>query len=125
VHITCGASNVSFGLPTRKLLHEIYLMMLLGRGSDTAIVDPCNPGLMARITAAEALIGRDALCDALSAGIPCRQAGRAKLRVFQRPVHFPNLSMLEKGRVCAWAFGSFIITQEDGHLNDPVLIPIP
>ncbi len=64
IHTTCGVSNVSFGLPARKLLNEAFLMMLLGRGLDTAIIDPCDAGLMARITAAEALIGRDNFCEA-------------------------------------------------------------
>ncbi len=63
VHTTCGVSNVSFGLPARKLLNEVYLMMLLGRGLDAAIVDPCDAALMARIAAAEALIGRDEFCE--------------------------------------------------------------
>ncbi len=64
VHTTCGVSNVSFGLPARKLLNEVFLMMLLGRGLDAAIIDPCDTGLMARVTAAEALIGRDDFCEA-------------------------------------------------------------
>ncbi len=62
VHTSCGVSNVSYGLPVRKLLNEVFLMMLLGRGIDAAIIDPCNAGLMARIAAAETLGGRDAHC---------------------------------------------------------------
>jgi 5-methyltetrahydrofolate--homocysteine methyltransferase len=48
----------------RKLLNEVFLLMLLGRGMDAAIIDPCDTGLMARISAAEALGGRDAFCKA-------------------------------------------------------------
>lgn len=62
-HTSCGVSNVSFGLPARKLLNEAFLIMLLGRGLDTAIIDPCDEGLMARILAAEALGGRDEFCQ--------------------------------------------------------------
>ncbi len=62
-HTSCGVSNVSFGLPSRKLLNEAFLIMLLGRGLDTAIIDPCDEGLMARILAAEALSGRDEYCQ--------------------------------------------------------------
>jgi 5-methyltetrahydrofolate--homocysteine methyltransferase len=62
VHTSCGVSNVSFGLPVRKLLNEVYLIMLLGQGMDAALIDPCDEGLMARITAAEALWGRDEFC---------------------------------------------------------------
>ena len=62
VHTSCGVSNVSYGLPVRKLLNEVFLLMLLGRGMDAAIIDPCDPGLMARIAAAEALGGQDLYC---------------------------------------------------------------
>jgi len=62
-HTSCGVSNVSFGLPVRKLLNEAFLIMLLGRGLDTAIIDPCDEGLVARILAAEALGGRDEYCQ--------------------------------------------------------------
>jgi 5-methyltetrahydrofolate--homocysteine methyltransferase len=62
-HTSCGVSNVSFGLPARKLLNEVFLMMLLGRGLDTAIIDPCDEGLLARILAAEALNSHDDYCQ--------------------------------------------------------------
>lgn len=62
VHISAGVSNVSFGLPNRKLLNESYLMLLMACGLDAAIVDPCDPQLMMNVTAAEALLGRDAGC---------------------------------------------------------------
>jgi len=61
-HTSCGVSNVSFGLPARKLLNEAFLVMLIGRGLDTAIIDPSEEGIMARILAAEALSGRDESC---------------------------------------------------------------
>lgn len=64
VHTSCGVSNVSYGLPVRKLLNEVFLLMLLGRGMDAAIIDPCDTSLMARIFAAEALGGRDMHCRA-------------------------------------------------------------
>jgi cobalamin-dependent methionine synthase I len=62
VHTSCGVSNVSYGLPVRKLLNEVFLLMLLAHGMDAAIIDPCDPGLVPRILAAEALGGRDAHC---------------------------------------------------------------
>ncbi len=62
VHISAGVSNVSFGMPVRKLLNETLLVLLMSRGLDTAIIDPCVEGLVARILAAEALIGRDEYC---------------------------------------------------------------
>jgi cobalamin-dependent methionine synthase I len=62
VHISAGVSNVSFGLPVRKLINEVFLVMLLGRGLDTGIIDPCDEGVVARIRAAEALAGKDVFC---------------------------------------------------------------
>ena len=62
IHVSAGVSNVSFGLPMRKLLNEVLIALLMGQGLDTAIVDPCDPQLMANIRAAEALLGRDEFC---------------------------------------------------------------
>jgi len=62
IHASAGVSNVSFGLPVRKLLNEVFLLLLMERGLDAAIVDPCDPQLMMNIRAAEALLGRDRLC---------------------------------------------------------------
>jgi 5-methyltetrahydrofolate corrinoid/iron sulfur protein methyltransferase len=64
VHTSCGVSNVSFGLPVRKLLNEVFLIMLMSRGMDAAIIDPCDEGVIARLTAAETLRGQDADCMA-------------------------------------------------------------
>ena len=62
VHISAGVSNVSFGLPVRKLLNESFLLLLMACGLDTAIVDPCDQQLIMNIMAAEALLGRDEHC---------------------------------------------------------------
>ena len=64
VHISCGVSNVSFGLPERRLLNRTFLPMLLARGMDTAIMDPCDSKMMASLAAAEALLGVDEFCMA-------------------------------------------------------------
>jgi 5-methyltetrahydrofolate--homocysteine methyltransferase len=62
IHVSAGVSNVSFGLPLRKLLNESFLLLLMARGLDAAIVDPCDQQLMMNIIAAEALLGRDDHC---------------------------------------------------------------
>jgi 5-methyltetrahydrofolate--homocysteine methyltransferase len=62
VHISAGVSNVSFGMPVRRLLNETLLVLLISRGLDAAIIDPCQEGLVARILAAEALTGLDDYC---------------------------------------------------------------
>jgi 5-methyltetrahydrofolate--homocysteine methyltransferase len=61
-HTSVGLSNVSFGVPVRKLMNEVFLMLLFARGLDAAILDPCDRQLMANIAAAEALLGRDEFC---------------------------------------------------------------
>jgi cobalamin-dependent methionine synthase I len=35
-------SDVSFGLPVRKLLNETFLILLMAHGLDAAIVDSCD-----------------------------------------------------------------------------------
>jgi 5-methyltetrahydrofolate--homocysteine methyltransferase len=62
VHASAGVSNVSFGLPLRKLLNETFTVLLMARGLDAGIVDPCDLQLMSNIRAAEALLGRDEYC---------------------------------------------------------------
>ena len=62
IHVSAGVSNVSFGLPIRKLLNETFLLLLAAHGLDAAIVDPCDQQLMMAIMAAEVLLGRDKHC---------------------------------------------------------------
>jgi 5-methyltetrahydrofolate--homocysteine methyltransferase len=62
IHISAGVSNVSFGLPQRRLLNQAFLLLLMAHGLDTAIVDPCDQQLMNSMLAAEALLGRDEFC---------------------------------------------------------------
>lgn len=62
VHLSAGVSNVSFGLPARRLLNQAFLLLLMAHGLDTAIVDPCDEQLMTNMLAAEALLGRDERC---------------------------------------------------------------
>jgi cobalamin-dependent methionine synthase I len=62
VHTSVGLSNVSFGLPLRKLLNQTFLVALMAHGLDAAIADPCDRQLMINIAAAEALLGRDEFC---------------------------------------------------------------
>jgi len=50
-HTTCGLSNVSNGAPpdVRPLLNRIYLVMLMGAGLDSAILDPFDDDIMEAI----------------------------------------------------------------------------
>lgn len=61
-HITCGLSNISFGLPGRNVLNRTFLPMLLAAGLDSALMDPTESHMMAAVFAAEAILGRDEFC---------------------------------------------------------------
>jgi hypothetical protein len=50
VHVTGGFSNVSFGMPQRRLLNEVFVWMALEAGADSGIVDSLLAG-PARIAA--------------------------------------------------------------------------
>jgi 5-methyltetrahydrofolate--homocysteine methyltransferase len=62
VHITSGASNISFQLPLRKFINRSFIILCMGAGMDSAILDPTNKEMLALIYAAEALLGRDEMC---------------------------------------------------------------
>lgn len=62
VHITCGLSNISFGIPARKVMNQAFLIAAMTSGMDGAILDPLDNRLMAFVYAAEALLGRDDFC---------------------------------------------------------------
>jgi 5-methyltetrahydrofolate--homocysteine methyltransferase len=62
VHFISGVSNVSFGLPARKLLNRAFLVMMMATGLDAALVDPLDGDLMSLIAASEALLNRDEFC---------------------------------------------------------------
>jgi 5-methyltetrahydrofolate--homocysteine methyltransferase len=61
-HISCGLSNVSFGLPVRALINRTFLVLALAAGMDTAIIDPNDRELQAAMIAAEMLLGKDKHC---------------------------------------------------------------
>jgi cobalamin-dependent methionine synthase I len=54
-----GLSNVSFGLPERRLINRTFLTLSIAEGLDAAILDPLDKSLMETLVAAEALLGKD------------------------------------------------------------------
>ncbi len=62
VHKTCGLSNVSYGLPKRKLVNQVFMAMAISKGMDSAILDPLDARMMATVAAAEAVAGKDQFC---------------------------------------------------------------
>ena len=73
VHTICGLTNVSHGLPARKLVNRTFLAGAIANGMDAAIIDPTDAQLMAALFAAEAVYGRDEYCVNL---IEAFQAGK-------------------------------------------------
>lgn len=59
VKTVLGVSNVSFGLPERKLLNRTFLAMALEAGLDAPITDPLVPEYLEVIHAYEALANKD------------------------------------------------------------------
>ncbi len=57
-----GVSNVSFGLPKRNLLNRVFLALAVEAGLDAGIVDPLEPGIVATLYAADAVLNRDEFC---------------------------------------------------------------
>ena len=62
VHIACGLSNISFGIPARKVVNQAFLVAAMTSGMDGAILDPLDRKLMTYLYATEALLGVDDYC---------------------------------------------------------------
>jgi len=62
VHFTMGLSNISFGLPARKQINRGLLILAMGAGLDSAILDPLDKELQAAIVTTELLLGKDRHC---------------------------------------------------------------
>ena len=59
VNTTCGASNISFGLPNRHSINSTFLPMAIASGMTSAIMNPTNPNELNSIYAANLLMNRD------------------------------------------------------------------
>jgi 5-methyltetrahydrofolate--homocysteine methyltransferase len=62
IHLSGGASNISFNLPARKFINRAFLILSMSAGMDSAIIDPLNAEMIALIYATEALLGKDEFC---------------------------------------------------------------
>ena len=62
VHVTGGASNISFNLPARKYINRAFIVLAMNAGMDSAILDPLNKEMMGLLYATEALLGQDEYC---------------------------------------------------------------
>jgi 5-methyltetrahydrofolate--homocysteine methyltransferase len=64
VNSTCGASNVSFGLPNRHVITGTFLSMAIGAGMTSAIMNPLHSEVKSAVMAADVLMGTDKDCMA-------------------------------------------------------------
>ena len=72
IHIGMGLSNVSFGMPNRKLINKTFIHLALDAGIDSGIIDPVQTKLNAVFSldtesepttlATDMLLGRDDFC---------------------------------------------------------------
>ena len=76
VNTTCGASNISFGLPHRHGINGAFLPMAIASGMTSAIMNPLHAEDMTAIMAANVLNGVDRNC-------------RAWIRKFREPAPAP------------------------------------
>jgi 5-methyltetrahydrofolate--homocysteine methyltransferase len=62
VNTTCGASNVSFGLPNRSGINAAFLTMAIGAGMTSAITSPLHAEVMQAVLGADVMMGHDPDC---------------------------------------------------------------
>lgn len=72
IHISGGLSNVSFGLPVRRLINDVFLNLAVEAGADSGLIDPVTANLQHVFSidkqsrpyrlAEDMLVGRDKSC---------------------------------------------------------------
>ena len=63
VQTICGLSNISFGLPERRLINRNFLALAMAYGLSAAILDPTDRQLMSTLLSVDMLLGRDEFCE--------------------------------------------------------------
>lgn len=62
VHTTGGLSNISYGLPQRRIINRCFLAMMVAHGFDSAIMDPLDREVMEIVLTADMVAGNDDYC---------------------------------------------------------------
>ncbi|HEY2274431.1 MAG TPA: dihydropteroate synthase [Steroidobacteraceae bacterium] len=62
VNTTCGASNISFGLPAREGISAVFLSMAIGAGMTSAIMNPLHVEIVKACMGADVMMGHDPDC---------------------------------------------------------------
>ena len=63
VNTTCGASNLSFGLPNRHGLNTAFIAMAIASGMPCAITNPLETEIMQSVKGANVVMGHDPECS--------------------------------------------------------------
>ncbi len=63
VNTTCGASNISFGLPNRNGFNGAFISMAIQAGMTTAITNPLHAEVVAASLGADVMLGKDPDCS--------------------------------------------------------------
>jgi 5-methyltetrahydrofolate--homocysteine methyltransferase len=74
VNVSCGASNISFGMPDRRGIDAAFLSVAIAAGMNTAITNPLHRQTRKAVLAADLLLGRDAFGAAWIAAHRAEQA---------------------------------------------------
>jgi 5-methyltetrahydrofolate--homocysteine methyltransferase len=101
VNTTCGASNISFGLPAREAISATFLTMAIGSGLTSAIMNPMHVEIVKAVMAADVMMGHDPDC----------------VRWIRRFREAPPLSA--SGAAAAGAGGTARGRREGGHRRRP------
>lgn len=64
VHMICGLSNVSYGLPARKVLNRLFMVQTMSAGMDGYILNLTDRGMLESLKGSMALLGLDKHCRA-------------------------------------------------------------
>jgi len=88
VNTTCGALNVSFGLPNRNGLNAAFLAMAIGAGMTSAITNPLHTEMIQAIAGADVMMGNGPDCcqwiqmhrESGTINVPVRGDGRTGRR---------------------------------------------
>ena len=59
VNVSCGASNISFGMPDRQGIDAAFLTMAAMAGMNAAITNPLHRPVRTAVLASDLLLGRD------------------------------------------------------------------
>jgi len=106
--VSLGVSNISFGLPNRKLINSSFLSMAVGAGLDGAIINPNDAQMMDAFLAASVLANRDKLAANYIAKMRERDAAKTGSAAGKAPVETRSLDVKDR------LFNAILYGERDG-----------